>query len=147
MDSGSTILLVDDSEDDVFLFEHCLTKNKYPFKIHLARNGLEAMNYLEGKEEFSDRVKFPIPQFIITDNKMPLVTGKEFLTWLKEHPRYSVVPTLFFSGFASPKEVDYAYATLGVHSYIFKPESPEQLERYIKLIFDYWSICAIPACK
>ncbi|MDB6024708.1 MAG: two-component system response regulator [Verrucomicrobiales bacterium] len=147
MDSGSTILLVDDSVDDVFLFNHYVAKNHLPFKIQVAHDGTEGMNYMEGKGEFGDREKFPIPNFIISDNNMPGMTGKEFVTWLKADSRYASVPTVFFSGTTSSTDVDHAYGKLGVQSYIFKPEEPKKLEHYIKVIFDYWSICAVPQCK
>lgn len=144
MDRGATILLVDDSEDDVFLFERVVAKNKLPFKIQVARNGLEAKDYMQGQRGFSDRQKFPLPQFIITDNNMPGMSGKEFLIWLKEHPGRAMVPILMFSGAASEDDVSFAYKELGVQSYIFKPATPDKLEHYIKAIFNYWAICAIP---
>lgn len=147
MRPGSTVLLVDDSMDDVFFFTRLVKKHGYPFRIEHAKDGVQAIEYLEGKGEFADRKRFPLPRFIISDNQMPRMTGRELLRWLRDHPQLSVVPTIFFSGPSSAKELNEAYDQLGVHSVIYKPQDNDTLERYVKLIFDYWSICALPTCS
>ncbi len=147
MDTTDVVLLVEDDEDDQVFFKRAVQKNHFPFLIHWARNGEEAKDYLSGAGEYADRQKFPYPKFIITDLKMPLHDGKEFLTWLKSHPKFSVVPTIIFGGTGAAKEVEDAYENLGAHSYMVKPATPQELERIVELIFGYWASCLVPNRK
>lgn len=147
MQQGSTVLLVEDDETDAFFFQRAVTKGRFPYRISIARNGQEAMDYLSGKGRFADRDQFPFPKFIVTDNRMPLVSGKEFLFWLKNHSSFHVVPTIVLGGQDNPDNIDEAYKELGVHSYIVKPGTNEELEKVVRLIFEYWAICEVPRCK
>jgi CheY-like chemotaxis protein len=143
----ATVLLVDDDENDCLFFQRALKRNDFPFYLHWARNGKEAIDYISGAEPYGDRIKFPFPKFIITDTKMPMVSGREFLIWLKGHPEFSVVPTIVLAGASSQGDVDYAYEHLGIHSYIEKPQDNESLRELVKRIFDYWTACRLPRCK
>ena len=147
MDSAATVLLVDDDENDCMLFERAVKKNNFPFRIQVAHNGKEAMDYISGAGEFADRQRFPIPKFIVTDNRMPVMSGTEFLRWLKKHPSLGVVPTIVLGGAATPAEIDTAYAELGIHSYIPKPGNHDELQQIVKLIFEYWAVCVLPRHK
>lgn len=147
MEKGSTVLLIDDDENDSLLFQRAVKKNNFPFHVHWARNGKEAMDYMTGHGEFADRHKYPFPKFIVTDNRMPVVSGSEFLKWMKEHSKFHVVPTIVFGGSDSPGEIDRAYTELGAHSYIVKPSDNNKLQELVKLIFDYWAACQVPDCK
>lgn len=147
MEKGSTVLLVEDDETDAFFFQRAVSKGGFPYRVKVAKNGLEGMEYLAGSGKFADRDRFPFPKFIVTDNRMPMVSGKEFLLWLKSHPKFHVVPTIILGGQDDPKNVDEAYEELGAHSYIVKPSTNEQLERVVRLIFEYWALCEIPRCK
>ena len=144
MEKPKTVLLVEDDENDIFFFRRALKKNALPFEVHVALDGGEAQDYLTGKGKFADRERFRFPDFIITDNKMPHVAGATFLKWLKEHPQFRVVPTILLSGSGQPSDVLNAYDSLGVHSYILKPNGSEDLAETIALIFKYWARCLVP---
>lgn len=139
--------MVEDDENDALFFERAVKKNGFPYRIQVARNGQEAIDYISGKGEYGDRTRFPYPSFIVTDNRMPIVTGSQFLKWLRDHPDYHVVPTIVLGGSDSPAEIDRAYESLGVHSYMLKPADPEKLSVLVKLIFEYWSVCRLPSAK
>ena len=68
---ADTVLFVEDSTDDQFLFER--TIRKLPFEVHVrfADNGDAALAYLKGEAPFSDREQFPLPTVIFLDIKMP----------------------------------------------------------------------------
>jgi CheY-like chemotaxis protein len=144
---NSTVLLVEDDENDVAFFRRALTKANVPFQVQVASDGQQAMNYMKGAGEFSDRDRFPLPKYIITDTKMSPVSGAEFLKWLKEQPEFHVIPTIILGGSATPAEVENAYDKLGVHSYIIKPADNRKLQEMVKLIFDYWEMCIVPSPK
>jgi CheY-like chemotaxis protein len=143
MEPGAVVLLVEDDLSDVLLFDRALKRANMNFRLQIARNGQEAIDYLSGAGAFADRTQFPFPKLIVTDNRMPLVTGVEFLKWFRANPGCGIVPTIVFGGSAAPEDITRAYE-LGVHSYIVKPQKSEDLMNAIKLIFDYWSICQIP---
>jgi CheY-like chemotaxis protein len=88
--------------------------------IHVARNGAEVIDYLGGKGAFADRAKFPFPEIVISDLKMPKVNGFGLLTWINEHPEFRVIPTLILSSSADPNDVARAYK-LGANTYFVKP--------------------------
>ncbi len=140
---AATVLLVDDNESDVFLFKRAVQTVGLNFNVHVAHNGLEAINYLKLACDSDDREAFPYPKFILTDNRMPIMTGREFLRWLKEHPRCGVIPTVVLGGSASPDDVRESYE-LGAHSYFVKPDDHTGLLELVKMIFNYWEYAKVP---
>ena len=138
------VLLVEDDENDVFLFRRALERTGAPFQLQVARDGGEAQEYLTGGGRFQNRELFPFPKFIITDDRMPVVSGDAFLKWLKNHPHFHVVPTIMLSGSSRPADVTKACDELAVHSYIIKPTGTRELEEALALIFKYWALCAVP---
>jgi len=144
MEKPQTVLLVEDDENDIFFFQRALEKNGPLFELRVARNLKEAQDYLTGQGQFTNRELFRFPKFIITDDKLPEISGATFLKWLKEHPQFHVVPTILLSGSSQPSAVQNAYDKLGVHSYILKPNGNEELEKALALIFRYWAMCTVP---
>ncbi|HEY0550546.1 MAG TPA: response regulator [Verrucomicrobiae bacterium] len=138
-----TVLLVDDNQADVFLFKRAVQTVGLNFNVQVAHNGLEAINYLKLACDSGDREAFPFPKFILTDNRMPIMTGREFLRWLQEHPRCSVIPTVVLGGSASPADVRESYE-LGAHSYFVKPDDHTGLLELVKMIFNYWEHAKVP---
>jgi CheY-like chemotaxis protein len=142
---SETVLLVEDDENDIFFFTRALAKTGLKFGLEVARDGQEAQDYLTGEGKFANRSLFPFPKFIITDDKMPKVTGPTFLKWLKSHPQFRVVPTIMLSGMLNPQELAQAYDELGVHSFIAKPPDSHDLEETLALVFKYWAVCLVPS--
>ncbi len=106
-------------------------------------NGGEAMDYMRGSGKYHDRAKFPFPSVIITEILTPLMGGLEILQWLRNHPECSVIPVLILTASDAQSDIKRAYQ-LGVNSYILKPAKLEELQRLVKLVFDYWVICEKP---
>src|SRR5688572_10935023 len=73
------ILLVEDSEDDAFFLARALKSHNRFVVIHHAKDGEEAVAYLTGDAKFSDRARFPFPDLMILDLKMPNKNGFEVL--------------------------------------------------------------------
>src|SRR4051812_25757417 len=91
------ILLVDDDDNDAHLVERALERVKANVGLNRVRNGEEAIAYLQAKGEYADRARFPFPNLIVTDLKMPLMDGLEFLRWVKSHPVCKPLPVIMLS--------------------------------------------------
>jgi len=93
MKRGFTMLLAEDSKDDVALFRHALErsarKTHLNIKLELAPDVAHAIEYLEGEGRFADRLLHPFPDIIVLDLKMPCLTGLDVLKWLNEHEEYA----------------------------------------------------------
>ena len=80
MQTGGTILLIEDSSDDMFLFQTALRANGLAYGVQTVENGAEARDYLLAQWRFTDRDEFPFPKFIIADNCTSGFNGLEFLS-------------------------------------------------------------------
>ena len=142
----STILLVEDSSDDVEFFERALREVGQDFDVHVAPSGGEAIDYLQRACEGGEVRDYPVPKIIIMDNGMPCITGADFLRWISEHPIYRIIPTVVLTGSDQPSEVKRAFE-LGVQGYFVKPMSKPELAELLKLIFRYWAQSCVPPVK
>jgi len=80
------VLVADDSADDRALLKAALRHTSRLKIIAEVSDGLEAIAYLRGQAQFSDREKFPLPDLLLLDLKMPLKDGFQVLEWLKQQP-------------------------------------------------------------
>ena len=146
MDQRSTILLVEDNADDVFLFEHALRECGREFDLHVTPSGDEAISYLQRACRGGDVPGYPVPKFIVMDSHMPGIDGSDFLRWISENRIYEVVPTVVLSGTDQPSQVKLAFQ-LGVHGYFVKPAGTKELTELLKMIFHYWAESSVPPAK
>lgn len=130
------ILLVEDDENDVFFFQRAASKAGIVNPVQVARDGKEAINYLQGAGEFSQRAKFPLPCLILLDLKLPFVMGLDVLKWIHQQPSLALIVLILSS---SREELDIATAyRLGAQGYLVKPAETGKLRDTVKAIKDYW---------
>jgi CheY-like chemotaxis protein len=137
------ILVVDDSEDDAFFITKALEGVGIGRSVSVVKDGGEAISYLRGEKQFTDRATFPFPNVILSDLKMPGVNGFELLRWIRAHPECSVIPTIVLTGSSLPSDVVEAYR-LGASSYMVKPARTADLEHLLQIACEYWSHCERP---
>jgi len=118
--------MIDDNGDDQAFVRYALEKSGAGRKVYAVHDPMEAIGYLCGKGEYADRDRFPVPNVVLCDLKMPGMDGFDFLRWLKRHPDCSVIPTIIFSNSGLPSDVREAYR-LGANAYIRKPSSLAQM--------------------
>jgi CheY-like chemotaxis protein len=108
MKSGYKVLLVEDNEDDAFFFSRAF---KGVTKLHLvwrASGGNEAIDYLAGNQPFADRCKYPYPDVLVLDLKMPARDGFNVLEWLDQQQHRPAV--CVYSGSDETRDIDRAKA-------------------------------------
>ena len=139
----STIMIVDDDANDLFLIERAFRAIGVTEPIHTINGGLEAIAYMKGEGKYADRTAYAYPTFITTDLKMPEADGFAVLEHLKKHPEWAVIPTVVLTSSRDLDDIKKAYM-LGASSYHVKTGSTEALRHQLKVLHDYWMTCEVP---
>ncbi len=114
------ILVVDDDEAYELILPRLFEKVDSPVSFRFVRDGVQAIDYLTGTGEFSDRNKYPLPKLVLLDIKMPRVDGFEVLEWKRKQPHLAALPVVVWSSSELPTDIEKAIA-LGASDYIIKP--------------------------
>ncbi len=119
-----TILLVEDNEEDAFILRRALRLEKVDVALQLAEDGQEAIEYLAGTGKYEDRAKFPFPNLVLLDLKLPYVHGFEVLAWAATQPACKDLRIIILT--SSGEERDRAKAEqFGIKWYFTKPPAKE----------------------
>jgi CheY-like chemotaxis protein len=144
MTSQQTVLLVDDSENDLTLMQAAFRKAGLNSPLQMVHNGEEAMAYLKGEGPYTDRNKFPLPAVILLDLNMPMKNGFDVLEWLRSHrPAFERISTIVLTTSMRPEDVERAF-DLGANSYLVKPSALEDLITMIRCLHDWLQINHFP---
>lgn len=139
MNKPAHILLVDDERMDVELTLDAFREARLANIIHVAHNGQAALDYLFGRNEYVDRRKYPLPDLILLDLKMPGIDGFEVLRQLKETPLLKRLPVIILTSSEEEGDLGLSYDR-GANSYLVKPVSFEGFLKVVRQIEDYWLI-------
>ena len=137
MNGAIEILLVEDNANDVELTLHALAKHNLANKIHVLRDGEEAMNFLFCRGPFSERTFDNPPKVVLLDLKLPKIDGLEILRALKSDPRTRAVPVVVMTSSLQQRDMVDSYH-LGVNSYIQKPINFGEFQEVIRQLGYYW---------
>ena len=129
--SRPVILLVDDNPHDVVLIRLAFRKVGIIDAIHLVKDGTEAMRYIEGEGNYSDRHQFPRPTLVLLDLKMPQTSGFDVLRWIRQNPQLGNLTVVVMSGSKNDADIERAYA-LGANAYLIKPTKFEDLVKMME---------------
>jgi CheY-like chemotaxis protein len=131
------ILLVEDNANDVELTLRALAKHNLANKIHVVRDGEEAMDFLFCQGAFSGRTFDDKPKVVLLDLKLPKVDGLEVLRAVKSDPRTKAVPVVVMTSSRQQRDMVESYQ-LGVNSYIQKPINFGEFQEVIRQLGFYW---------
>ena len=137
MNLANTILLVEDDDDDVFLFKRALKAAKITNSVNVVTDGRAAIEYLSSASHGADPEEYPLPFIIFLDLKMPHVDGFEVLSWIRAQPQLDSIIVVVLSGSDQPRDHQRAYA-LGARSYLTKPPKPEEIKQFIDSMGSRW---------
>ncbi len=142
--NSKTILLIEDSDDDVILLKRVIARAGIAYPIQVVSDGAEAIKYLSQEAPFEDRSKFPLPYIILTDIKMPKRTGFDVLEWIRGNPDCRSIPTIILTSSSQESDVIRAY-DMGATAYIVKPGEGAVLDTIVHRLFSFWEVCRVPA--
>lgn len=131
------ILLIEDDADEIHLMKRALSKAGLVNPLHVITHGSEVIPYCEGKGEYADRSRFPLPGLIFLDLKLPGISGLYLLAWIKGNPDFRHIPVVLFTSSDDPEDLRRAYQ-FGANSYLIKPMDFEEFVEMIKVTGTYW---------
>jgi CheY-like chemotaxis protein len=136
MEQTLDILAVDDSATDLLFFGRAARNTRLNITLQTLSAGQQAIDYLSAKGEYGDRSKYPWPDLILLDLKMPEVNGFDFLAWRKASPLFSSIPVIVLSGSSEPSDVKRIFE-LGANSHMVKPTGLEDWEKVVREVWNF----------
>jgi CheY-like chemotaxis protein len=133
-DPNIEILLVEDNPKDVELTLHALRRNNLANRVHVARDGQEALDFFFGPAANGLAAK---PKLVLLDLKLPRVHGLEVLRRLKQDPQTKAIPVVVLTSSTEEKDLVESY-NLGVNSYLRKPIDFNEFVASAKTLGMYW---------
>lgn len=128
------VLYVDDSKSDLVFFGIAAERAEgVGIWLQTSMDGKEAIEVLEGIGQYSDRSMYPIPEVVVLDWKMPVLSGEDFLLWHRSSEFYRL-PVVMLSDSIDPEERRRA-SELGASAFLQKPFSLQDWEDVVTRIF------------
>jgi len=133
-----TVLYVEDDAHDRVLLQSACNEAKLSLNVMPVRDGEEAIAYLQGEGIYSNRERFPFPDMVLLDLKLPRKSGFEVLELIQEHWATAELPVVVLSGSCQQCDTQRAFKS-GATSYFEKPASLDQLVELARKIFSKWA--------
>jgi two-component system response regulator len=140
--TSRSILLVEDNPDDVDLTLRAFKKNNFLNPIAVARDGVEALDYLLGTGPFQTNPP-ELPCVVLLDLKVPKISGLEVLKRLRRDGRARFTPVVVLTSSGEESDIAAGYA-LGANSYIRKPVTFERFVDSVRTLGTYWLLLNEP---
>lgn len=134
-----TVLYVEDEENDVILLEHAWREASVEHRLEVVRNGKEALNYFQRHGAVLEGIDVPRCCLVLLDLNLPLLTGFEILSWIRNHDRFKRLPVLILTSSNQRHDIQLAYE-LGANAFLVKPGSLDALVKMVQSIKDFWLI-------
>ena len=133
------ILLVEDNSDDIELTVMALKEAKITNPVVVARNGVEALDYLFGTGTHAGRASADQPVVVLLDIKLPLLNGIDVLKRMREDERTRRTPVVMLTSSTEQADIVRTY-DLGVNSYVRKPVEFENFVVAARQLGLYWTV-------
>lgn len=120
------ILIVEDTEDDVFFLRRALRAVTTPHATQVVTDGQQALDYLAGVGPYADRAQHPLPDVVLLDLNLPYVPGLEVLRRIRADRAHDARTVAILT--SSLHDADMSEAMrLGASHYLVKPPDPKLL--------------------
>ena len=130
------ILVVEDSEDDILLLKHAWKKAGLDVPVIYTGDGAEAIQWLQ-QAVAGEADDHPMPKLLLTDLKMPKVSGFEVLDFLKSNPGCQTITPLVWSSSTEISDLRRAHA-LGARCYLPKPHEEQGWKTLVQTIMTFY---------
>jgi CheY-like chemotaxis protein len=135
------ILLVEDNPGDVILTEEAFSEAKLRNKIHVAKDGEEALDYLNKAPGFENSVT---PDLILLDLNLPKIDGREVLDQIKTDETLKRIPVVVLTSSEAEQDILKTY-DLHANSYVVKPLDLDQFIKVVNALENFWfSVVTLP---
>ena len=139
MNSNKVILLVEDNPRDEALTIRALKKSNVLNPVVVARDGVEALDYLFARGAHADRSLDALPQVVLLDLKLPKVDGLEVLKALRANELTRLLPVVVLTSSIEEQDMIHSY-DLGANSYVRKPVDFAQFIEAVRQLGLYWLV-------
>ncbi|MDQ8179223.1 response regulator [Pelagicoccus sp. SDUM812005] len=129
------MLLVEDNEADIRLTQIALQQAKLENRLHVVRDGEQALAFLKREGEYADAVR---PDLLLLDLNLPKVSGAEVLKEIRENPQLKTLPVVILTTSDADKDIYESYE-LHANCYITKPVDLRKFMGVVEMIEDFWS--------
>ncbi|RJR20071.1 MAG: response regulator [Desulfobacteraceae bacterium] len=136
---GKTILLVEDNPDDEELTLLALKENNIMNDVIVARDGVEALDYLFKNGAYAGQDRNVLPQLILLDLKLPKLGGLEVLERLRSNQRTRLIPVVVLTSSSEEEDIIASYLK-GANSYVRKPVEFDRFADAVRQLGLYWLI-------
>jgi chemotaxis family two-component system response regulator Rcp1 len=138
------VLLVEDNEADVELTRDMFASTKFDIKLSVARDGIEAIDFLNGSGKWSQPGQ---PTLILLDLNLPRKDGRQVLAVIKSNDKFRRIPVVVLSSSDSDKDITNCY-NLGANCYIVKPHDLQSYRAVVRTLEDFWlGTVSLPLCE
>ncbi len=135
--SDKIVLLVEDNPDDELLTLDALEANRVGNRVVVARDGVEALDYLFGEGAYAGRDVTDLPAVVLLDLNLPKISGLEVLRRIRDHEATRLLPVVILT--SSIEEEDRAKGySLGANSYVRKPVDFDEFMKAAGQLGLYW---------
>lgn len=138
-----TIMLVEDNPDDEALTVRALKKNKIMNEVVVARDGVEALDYLFGEGAYAGRDCKEAPQVVLLDLKLPKLDGLGVLRRIRADDRTRLLPVVILTSSNEEEDRIHGYG-LGANSYVRKPVDFDHFVAAAAQLGLYWLVLNEP---
>lgn len=137
------ILLIEDNPDDEELTLLAFEQSRTTTEVVVARDGVEALDYLFGTGKFAERNLDVMPSLVLLDLQLPRVNGMEVLQRVRADNRTKLLPVVIMTTSNEQQDIINSYK-LGCNSYIRKPVDFEQFQTAVQQLGMYWLLLNEP---
>lgn len=128
---AGTVLIVDDSADDVFALKQVFTRSRILNPLVVLSHGEQALAYLKGESPYDSRSDHPFPFLLILDLRMPRLSGLHVLEWIRQQTTLPPMAVIATTDEMNVREMNAAYR-LGAHSFLTKPLKQEDFTNLVE---------------
>jgi CheY-like chemotaxis protein len=140
--SKADVLLVEDSAAEARLAREALLETRFPIELHIASDGVEAMDFLRRQGAYRDA---PRPHLVLLDLNLPRKDGREVLRDMKGDDALRSIPVVILTTSQAESDIIRAYE-LYANCYIQKPIELDGFIEIVKSIHRYWlQMAELPA--